>query len=154
MSRSSLAFHWQGVDWQLLADKALWHPGEKTLFIADPHFGKSASFRSAGIPVPEGATHDDCQRLSVLIERTLAIRLVILGDFFHNAASRSSSVHRVLTDWRSDTLISKWSWFVGIMIMLRAIPGLILRCGSIHHPGCGRGFVARIPTKNLLLILF
>ena len=34
MSRSSLAFHWQGVDWQLLADKALWHPGEKTLFIA------------------------------------------------------------------------------------------------------------------------
>ena len=25
---------------------------------------------------------------------------MILGDFFHNAASRSSSVHRVLTDWR------------------------------------------------------
>ena len=90
MSRSSLAFHWQGVDRQLLADKALWHPGEKTLFIADPHFGKSASFRSAGIPVPEGATHDDCQRLSLLIERISAIRLVILGDFFHNAASRSS----------------------------------------------------------------
>jgi len=100
MSRSSLAFHWQGVDWQLLADKALWYPGEKTLFIADPHFGKSASFRSAGIPVPEGSTHDDCQRLSHLIGRTSAIRLVILGDFFHNAASRSSSVHRVLTDWR------------------------------------------------------
>ena len=29
--------------------------GCETLILADPHFGKDAAFRSAGIPVPGGA---------------------------------------------------------------------------------------------------
>ena len=28
----------------------------QTLLVADPHFGKAATFRSSGIPVPAGTT--------------------------------------------------------------------------------------------------
>ncbi len=37
------------------------------LLIADPHFGKAASFRSRGIAVPVGTTRYDLDRLAELI---------------------------------------------------------------------------------------
>ena len=38
----------------LLPERALWWPQQKALVLSDVHFGKSATFRENGIPVPEG----------------------------------------------------------------------------------------------------
>lgn len=85
----------------LLHHRAVCWERAATLFIADLHLGKAATFRSAGIPVPESTTAYDLTRLSHLIARTKAERLVILGDFFHSRAGRSSDVESALLEWRS-----------------------------------------------------
>jgi DNA ligase-associated metallophosphoesterase len=84
----------------LLAERALYWVSEATLFVADPHLGKSDSFQAAGLPVPSGATGDDLVRLSRCLDETGAQRLVILGDFFHTRASQSEQVIEALEAWR------------------------------------------------------
>tara|TARA_R110002049_G_scaffold305056_3_gene501158 strand:- start:112788 stop:113468 length:681 start_codon:yes stop_codon:yes gene_type:complete len=71
-----------GVDW----------PSEKTLFVADTHFGKEATFRRHGIPVPVGSTYSTLSVITSLIRATAASRLVILGDMFHARSSLSDDV--------------------------------------------------------------
>jgi uncharacterized protein len=39
----------------LLPGRAAWMPATRTLLVADLHLGKAATFRHAGIPVPEGS---------------------------------------------------------------------------------------------------
>ena len=45
-----------GEQFVLLPQKAVFWPRERLLAIADIHFGKAATFRSFGIPVPRGTT--------------------------------------------------------------------------------------------------
>jgi DNA ligase-associated metallophosphoesterase len=90
-----------GLEAQLLAERALFWPAEATLFVADLHVGKPDVFHGAGIPIPAAVTHADLDRLSRLIGSTGARRLVILGDFFHAAASQSPGVFAALESWRA-----------------------------------------------------
>lgn len=92
--------HWAGETLHLLPSHALWWPSGQTLFIADLHLGKAASYRALGQPVPGGTTHDNLARLSTLIAAHRPKRLVFLGDFLHAAAGRTASVLQALSDWR------------------------------------------------------
>ncbi len=83
----------------LLPQKGLYLPRRQTLLVADTHFGKAATFRSAGIPVPAGTTATDLSRLSDLLEATGATRLVVLGDFFHAAAGRVAGTMDAIATW-------------------------------------------------------
>ncbi len=94
------AIRWGGEDLVLMPERALWWPRERTLFIADPHFGKASTFRSAGIPVPELAHTDDLARLDDILRRTDAQRLVVLGDFFHAKIGRTAATLEALEAWR------------------------------------------------------
>ncbi|MBL8745355.1 MAG: ligase-associated DNA damage response endonuclease PdeM [Phycisphaerae bacterium] len=87
---------------ELLPERAVWWEGRSTLLIADLHLGKTATFRARGIPAPEGTTRHDLLRLSRLIERLAARRVVILGDMIHSAAGRSEDVLRVFSEWRAE----------------------------------------------------
>ena len=40
----------------------------RTLFVADLHLGKSATFRARGLPVPSGTTQDNLRRLAALVQ--------------------------------------------------------------------------------------
>ncbi len=85
----------------LLAQRALHWPRERTLFVADVHLGKAASFRAGGVAVPRGATAGDLARLTALLAATGATRLVVLGDFLHAAAGRVAALDAAFLDWRS-----------------------------------------------------
>lgn len=85
----------------LLPDPALWWPGGHTLFIADLHLGKAATFRARGLPVPGGTTAQNLQRLSQLLARHAARRLVVLGDFLHAAEAQTPAVLAALEAWRA-----------------------------------------------------
>ena len=98
--KGSVSIEWQGEFLDLLPDRAVYWPKEKTLYIADTHFGKAATFRKVGIPVSEHTTAEDCQRLSQLIESTAVEKLIILGDFLHARAGRAQPVRNQLFDWR------------------------------------------------------
>ena len=92
--------HWAGEDLHLLPERALWWPAGETLFLADLHIGKAATYRALGQPVPSGTTQENLTRLSVLIAQHRPAHLVFLGDFLHAAAARTTDVMAALAAWR------------------------------------------------------
>ena len=82
------------------AERALHWPRMRTLFVADVHLGKGATFRAGGVPMPRGATGADLDRLSRLVARTGAATLVILGDFLHGKAGRVAALDETFRAWR------------------------------------------------------
>lgn len=91
-----------GEQVRLLPERALFWPAACALVVADLHWGKAAAFRSAGIPIPGGATRRDLDRLDAAVARTGARRLVVLGDLFHARAGRvASRTLAALRDWRA-----------------------------------------------------
>jgi DNA ligase-associated metallophosphoesterase len=93
--------HWGGEVLHLLPAHAIWWPAAQTLFIADLHLGKAASYRALGQPVPGGTTQDNLARLDALIATYQPRSLVFLGDFLHAAAGRTAPLLQGLQDWRA-----------------------------------------------------
>ncbi|HTU25685.1 MAG TPA: ligase-associated DNA damage response endonuclease PdeM [Pirellulales bacterium] len=93
---------WGGERLTILPERALYWARRKSLIIADPHFGKAATFRHAGIPVPQGTTATDLDRLRALLRRTAAERLVVLGDFFHSRSGRQPETLAAIAAWRAE----------------------------------------------------
>jgi DNA ligase-associated metallophosphoesterase len=91
---------WQNQSIHLLPEKAIFYPEEECLFIADPHFGKAATFRKVGIPVSEHTTQEDCNRLQELVRKTNARKLIFLGDFLHAKQGKTAPVRTLLFQWR------------------------------------------------------
>ena len=85
----------------LLPECAVHWEGRRTLLVADTHFGKAATFRAAGIPVPRGTTTAALERLDAALSHTAATRIVFLGDFLHAREGREPETTRVVGDWRS-----------------------------------------------------
>ncbi|MEO5696070.1 MAG: DEAD/DEAH box helicase, partial [Burkholderiaceae bacterium] len=90
-----------GESLTLLPERALWWPATRTLFIADLHLGKAATYRSLGQPVPGGSTQQNLQRLDRLIDRQGPLQLVFLGDFLHAARARTPTLLAAVAVWRA-----------------------------------------------------
>jgi DNA ligase-associated metallophosphoesterase len=89
-----------GEDFDLLPGKGLYWVSRQTLLVADVHLGKSATFRAAGMAVPEGI-EEDLGRLGELLDQTGASMLVVLGDMFHAPEGQSAAVRGALREWRA-----------------------------------------------------
>ena len=75
---------------RLLADRALYWPARRRLFIADLHLGKADTFRAAGIALPRGGTALDLARVEALVASTGAQAVWVLGDVLHGRSDLSS----------------------------------------------------------------
>lgn len=85
----------------LLPERAAWLAEAGLLLVADVHFGKAASFRRLGVPVPQGTTEANLSRLDGLLARLPGVReLVFLGDFLHAANARAPATMQAILDWR------------------------------------------------------
>ena len=84
----------------LLPQKALYWPAEQTLLVADIHFGKAASFRALGVPVPRGTTSENLATLDTLVLAYGARRIIFLGDFLHSRTAQSAATLHAMLDWR------------------------------------------------------
>ncbi len=91
-----------GHSFQLLADCGLYRPSQSMLFVADTHFGKEATFRRHGIPVPSGSTDATLEKIARMLNQTIARRLCILGDMFHERSSLSNGVRQSLENFFAD----------------------------------------------------
>jgi DNA ligase-associated metallophosphoesterase len=89
------------ADILLLPGRAAFLPASATLLVADVHLGKAATFRNAGIPVPEGSAQADLTRLEQLVRETAARRLIVLGDLFHARSGCTQAVFDEFTAARS-----------------------------------------------------
>ncbi|MGF1516067.1 MAG: ligase-associated DNA damage response endonuclease PdeM [Elainellaceae cyanobacterium] len=81
---------------QLLAERAVYLPAQRTLLVADLHVGKSETFQRFGIPISTQVSQTTLHRLMQLCDRLQPERLFILGDWFH---SKFGLVEEVLTPW-------------------------------------------------------
>jgi DNA ligase-associated metallophosphoesterase len=84
----------------LLPEKALYWPARNMLVIADIHFGKAASFRAQGVPVPRGTTSENLAALDALMAQYRTDEIVFLGDFLHARAAHASATLAAMLAWR------------------------------------------------------
>jgi len=89
-----------GESLDLLPARAIFWRRASTLLVADPHWGKAAAFRAAGVPVPHGTTRHGLAQLTALCQSTAAQRVVFLGDFLHADTGRAPATLRALSSWR------------------------------------------------------
>ena len=86
---------------ELCPERAAYWPSRRTLFVADPHFGKAAAFRALGVRVPRGTTGGALTRLDALVERLAPVRIEFLGDFLHAREGRNAETFGALAEWRA-----------------------------------------------------
>lgn len=89
-----------GSTLRLLAERAAFLPACGMLLVADAHFGKAASFRRLGVPVPEATTLGTLARLDAALAATGAHCVVFLGDLLHSAGGRSAGTLEAFARWR------------------------------------------------------
>lgn len=85
-----------GNSFQLLADCGLFWPAQSILFVADTHFGKEATFRRGGIPVPAGTTNATLAKIGKMLRSTNAKHFCILGDMLHARSSIAKDVSEAI----------------------------------------------------------
>ncbi|QJD89221.1 ligase-associated DNA damage response endonuclease PdeM [Duganella dendranthematis] len=84
----------------LLPQKAAYWPREGMLIIADIHFGKAASFRALGVPVPAGTTSANLLGLDALLAQYDVRHVMFLGDFLHARAAHAPATLAAMLAWR------------------------------------------------------
>lgn len=89
-----------GEELILLAERAVLWSARRALMLSDVHFGKSATFRAHGIPVPEGESQTDLNRITQLVDRHEVEHLAIIGDFYHSGMALSPALHDSLASFR------------------------------------------------------
>ena len=98
---SALPIELAGETVLLLPQKALYWPARRILAIADIHFGKAASFRALGVPVPRGTTTENLAALDALLAAHDVAQIVFLGDFLHAKAAHASATVQAMLAWRA-----------------------------------------------------
>ena len=156
-----IELEWEELKILLLPEKAIYLESWRSILIADPHFGKAAHFRKAGIPVSEKVHVGDFMVIQNLIHKYKPEHLYFLGDLFHsdwnNAwndletfAEYHPSIHFHLIKGNHDILPEAayrsdiWKVHTESLTLERMIlshepmtsvpPGKINLCGHIH-PG-------------------
>jgi DNA ligase-associated metallophosphoesterase len=95
-----MKLHVVGEELLLLPQKAAYWPRAQMLVVADIHFGKAASFRALGVPVPAGTTSANLLALDGLLALHPVRHILFLGDFLHAKAAHAPATLAALLAWR------------------------------------------------------
>jgi uncharacterized protein len=98
--KQGLTISYGGEELELRPERAIYWRKRSTLLIADPHFGKAATFRLSGLPIPDQTMEDDLARLTEVIESTKPTRLLILGYLLHAKQGREEGTISRVSAWR------------------------------------------------------
>ncbi|MFO0941726.1 MAG: metallophosphoesterase family protein [Pirellulales bacterium] len=126
---NSIKVLFNGLELNLLADRAIWAPSLGCLFVADTHFGKTTTFRQMGLAVPAGTTASMLERLNRLLSNTAAEHLVVLGDWIHHSKSAGQDYIDELTVWRD-----RWRQ-------------LLITCVEGNHDHCNRRLLSQLSME-------
>ena len=99
--RSRLDVELGGAALELLAAGAIHWRARRCVIVADAHFGKAATFRARGVPVPQGTTRETLARLEAVCARTQPASIVFLGDLFHAPEAHAPATLAALYAWRA-----------------------------------------------------
>ncbi|MEM9064612.1 MAG: ligase-associated DNA damage response endonuclease PdeM [Planctomycetota bacterium] len=102
MGAGSLDIEIRGERLTLMPERAVWWPSRRTVLVADLHWGKAETMRTAGVPVPRGTVHKPLARLSDLARRLDPDRILVLGDLLHAGAGLTDDIVEDVSRWRLD----------------------------------------------------
>lgn len=144
----------QGEQVQLFSERAIFWKRTCTLLIADAHWGKAATMRSAGLPIPGGTTSADLSRLTALRRRTGARRIVFLGDAIHARSGRAAKTLATLAEWRESQaaleLVLVAAITINAQVTLRIIYGSTASTRrSWNRPSCSSTSPPLRPSATL-----
>jgi DNA ligase-associated metallophosphoesterase len=140
--------------WMLHAQRAAFSMQRRWLVIADAHFGKAATFRARGVPVPQGTTTDNLTRLDRLIDALAPQAIVFLGDLFHASEAHAPATLKAFQAWRErhaalDLVLVEGNHDqsagpppIGLRIHCEAEPWRVGTTAFCHHPQQVRDAVA------------
>ena len=132
----------------LSAGRAAFDPSTRSLLIADAHFGKGATFRVHGIPVPGGTTQNNIARLDSLIDRYAPEQLVFLGDLLHAKPAQADSIMAALAVWRERHPTLKLVLVKGNHDRHAGSPAAALGFIEVEEPwSCGPWTLCHHPTR-------
>lgn len=97
---SGLTITVRGEEIVLLPQRAAYWPRERTLVLADLHWGKSETFVKSGLPLPLGASEAELTRLGRLIREVDAERVLVLGDLIHAARGVTDALIEMVASFR------------------------------------------------------
>lgn len=75
-------------------------PDRGLLLVADLHLGKAETYRSLGVPMPEGIAEESLDRLERAVRRSNPDAIVVLGDLVHCEEGMEDPVIDVFARWR------------------------------------------------------
>ena len=75
-------------------------PTHRTLLVADLHLGKAETYRSLGVPMPEGIAEESLDRLERAVRHTDPASIVVLGDLVHCEEGMEDPVIELFEHWR------------------------------------------------------
>ena len=90
-----------GEEFGLLPERALYRFSNRTLMVADLHWGKAEVFQRSGVAVSSEVLISDLARLTRALAVTKAARLVVLGDLIHAPSGVTADVSRTVDAWRT-----------------------------------------------------
>lgn len=151
VARGDLPCERQAMAFVLTPERALWRGATRTLYIADPHFGKAAVYRSLGQPVPHGTTAQTLAVLTGVMHRFNPRRLVILGDFLHARGAQRASVIDALAQWRANCSAVACLLVRGNHDAHAGDPPAILEIDIVNGPWIDQGLAACHEPPTLLV---
>ena len=156
------AFFWKGHQLELLAERAVWDPAQRTLLLADLHLGKAECFQAQGIALPSDGDATTLNALLALAHRLRPEQVLVLGDLLHGRAGLTAALRakiRALPELLGCRLRliegnhERGSWLEGLVREPASAlgplwlshapeprPGLLNLCGHLHPVAVvGRG---------------
>lgn len=106
-------FSFASVDLCALSGGGLFHPGSRSLLLADLHLEKASSYAARGQMLPPYDSIETLRRVAALVERTQAAALYCLGDSFHDRGGVARLPDEALGLLGLLTAKVRWSWIVG-----------------------------------------
>lgn len=95
-SLAQQTFVWQGHRLDLLAERAVWDPRQRTLLLADLHLGKAECFQAHGIALPSDGDATSLNLLLGLAQRFSPDQVVVLGDLIHGRSGLTAALRQKL----------------------------------------------------------
>jgi DNA ligase-associated metallophosphoesterase len=87
---------WRGHRLDLLAERAVWDPQQRTLLVADLHLGKAELFQAHGVALPSDGDAASLNALLELAERLRPAQVVVLGDLIHGRLGLTAELRQKL----------------------------------------------------------
>ena len=87
---------WRGHRLDLLAERAVWDPQQRTLLVADLHLGKAEVFQAHGVALPSDGDAANLNALLELAQRLRPAQVLVLGDLIHGRVGITAELRQKL----------------------------------------------------------